>query len=272
MCANRLVSEEIICHKVGRFVITECFHRRGSALQRHCHAQTNLTFVVSGRYQESFAGKSEMCTPGAVRLLPAGENHENKFHRDSRYLTVQISPQSFPRIPPNAALYAQAGQIQSPLVEHIGQQLCKELRMRDDLSPLVIEGILYQLLGAIERHLRVDKYEPRWLKPIYQLLQDRFTDDLRLAEIAATAGVHPVHLCREFKKRQRVSIGAYLRQLRIQRACQLLRNSQMPLAEIALECGFSDQSHFSATFKRTMGTTPSAERAGWNASALEKPA
>ena len=81
-----------------------------------------------------------------------------------------------------------------------------------------------------------------------------------LAEIAATAGIHPVYLCRVFKKRQRVTVGAFVRHLRIQRACDLLRNSQMPLAEIALQCGFADQSHFSVVFKRNTGVTPSAFR------------
>jgi len=260
MHPNRSISEPVIRHRVmGRFVMLECASGRGTLLLQHSHPKMNLTFVVSGQYREALGRRSELCEPGTVRLLPAGENHSIEFQRDSRYLTVEIDPKSFPCIPESAALYNRAGQIESPLVGDLAQRLYREFRLLDDLSPVVIEGILCELLAATERHHRTTKSEPEWLKTVQQLLQDRFVDNLRLAEIAATAGIHPVYLCREFKNRRGVTIGTYIRQLRTQRACELLRNSRMPLAEIALQCGFADQSHFSAIFKRNMGTTPS----GW---------
>jgi hypothetical protein len=183
MHPNRSILETIIRHRVmGRFVMMECVSRSGAVLLRHSHPKIHVTFVVSGRYTETLCGWSELCVPGAVRLLPAGENHAAKFERDSRYLTVEIDPKSFPCIAETATLYSRAGQIQSPLVGDLAQRFYCDVRALDDL----------------------------WL--------------------------------------------------RIQRACALLRTSGMPLAEIALQCGFADQSHFSATFKRTMGSTPSAWR------------
>jgi len=261
MCGSQVVSEEIVCRRVVRqFTFTEHIYRKGTVLARHAHVRATLTIVLAGQYTENFLGKSELCKPGTVRLLPAGKQHENSFDADSRYLAVELDPRSFPWMLQNGVLYAQSGQIQSPLAEHLGHRLYSEFRAFDDLSPLVIEGILSELLAAAERQRRAAKRQPDWLKDVYQFLQDRFADDLSLAEIAASAGVHPVYLCRGFKKRQGVTVGAYIRQLRIQRACELLHNSQMPLAEIALQCGFADQSHFSAVFKRSTGTTPSAFR------------
>ena len=73
--------------------------------------------------------------------------------------------------------------------------------------------------------------------------------------------MHPVHLAREFRRFQRCTIGEYIRQLRIERACRQLHASDEPLATIASAVGFSDQSHFSRTFKRLIGMTPAGYRA-----------
>lgn len=73
------------------------------------------------------------------------------------------------------------------------------------------------------------------------------------AKSHCAAGVHPVHLCREFRRHYRVTIGDFLRSLRIDRARTLLINTRDPICDIALACGFADQSHFSTTFKTPRG-------------------
>ena len=72
--------------------------------------------------------------------------------------------------------------------------------------------------------------------------------------------MHYVHLSRQFHKYNRCTVGELIRKRRVQYACQLLAYSKTPLAEIALMCGFSDQSHLSFLFKRYMGLSPSRFR------------
>ena len=75
---------------------------------------------------------------------------------------------------------------------------------------------------------------------------------------ASEVGVHYVHLSRQFHKYNRCTIGDLIRRRRrVQHASHLLAHSRTPLAEIALICGFSDQSHLSFLFKRYMGLSPS---------------
>ena len=62
------------------------------------------------------------------------------------------------------------------------------------------------------------------------------------------AGVHRAHLVRAFRARFGISVGAYVRRERIRWAARALRNSDAPIAEIALQAGFADQSHFTRTF------------------------
>ena len=66
---------------------------------------------------------------------------------------------------------------------------------------------------------------------------------------------------RQFHKYNRCTIGELIRRRRVQHASHLLAHSRTPLAEIALICGFSDQSHLSFLFKRYMGLSPSKFRA-----------
>lgn len=102
---------------------------------------------------------------------------------------------------------------------------------------------------------------PDWLKNAKSILSEQFAEQCTLRDIAATVGVHPVHLAREFRKYFGASVGEYVRKVRIEYACQQLISSDDPPAKIASAAGFSDQSHFSRTFKRLRGTTPGRYRA-----------
>lgn len=94
------------------------------------------------------------------------------------------------------------------------------------------------------------------LRKAHETLSSSLTAPPSLRELSEQVGVHPVHLCREFHGYYRCTIGAMVRRLRVERACALLREGHMPPSEVALESGFSDQSHFCTVFRRTMNMTP----------------
>ena len=93
-----------------------------------------------------------------------------------------------------------------------------------------------------------------------EIIHAHFSDKLTLSAIAESIGVHPVYLAREFRNRYNCTIGGYIRHLRIQFACRQMANSDVTVAEIASAAGFFDQSHFSRTFKRLTGSTPTNYR------------
>jgi AraC family transcriptional regulator len=88
------------------------------------------------------------------------------------------------------------------------------------------------------------------------MLCDRGTTPLRCTDLALEAGVHPVHLARVFRARHGISPGEYLRRRRLDWAAHRLAESAVPIADIALEAGFADQSHLTRSFHRWMGLTP----------------
>jgi AraC family transcriptional regulator len=103
-------------------------------------------------------------------------------------------------------------------------------------------------------------HEPQWIKQVVELVHSTAPGALRLSELAATVGVHPVHLARTFRRRHGCSIGAYARSLQIERAVTMLAGTA-PLSEVALASGFYDQSHMGRAIRGATGKTPGQLRA-----------
>ena len=142
------------------------------------------------------------------------------------------------------------------------RRLYGEFRNSDEVSPLVMEGLALEIMSELSRNSMKDsaKKSPAWLKRARDVIHSRFSECLTLAGVAESVDVHPVHLASVFRRFYRCSVGEYIRRLRIESACEEIARSDTPLTQIALGAGFSDQSHFSKTFKHLMGMTPSQYR------------
>ena len=105
------------------------------------------------------------------------------------------------------------------------------------------------------------KNMPEWLVRAKCVLRAQFSEQVSLSVIAAEVGVHRVHLAREFRKYHGLTVGEYLRRVRIAFACRQLLTTHDPTATIASAAGFADQSHFIRVFKRVHRTTPGRFRA-----------
>jgi AraC family transcriptional regulator len=88
----------------------------------------------------------------------------------------------------------------------------------------------------------------------------RFRDDLSLSDIASAVASSVFHLARLFRARTGFSLHAYRNQLRLREALERLKEPGVDLTGIALDLGFSSHSHFTETFRRSFGKTPSAVR------------
>ncbi|HYH06130.1 MAG TPA: helix-turn-helix transcriptional regulator [Thermoanaerobaculia bacterium] len=135
------------------------------------------------------------------------------------------------------------------------------MRQSATFSDLVLEGLGLELAGLLARSLaHPDRRAPRWLLQVRDALHDRCTERVAIRELAREARVHPIHLARAFRQYFDCSPGEYLRRCRIDRVRALLTTTDLPLAELALETGFSDQSQLTHAFRRATGTTPAAFR------------
>lgn len=93
-------------------------------------------------------------------------------------------------------------------------------------------------------------------------LQQNYSREVGVEETARQAGVSRSCLYRAFQAEYGCSPSAYLTRFRIQRACQLLRHSTLPVGAVAASVGFQDPFYFSRAFRRETGCSPTAYRAG----------
>ncbi len=248
---------------IAGFSLTEALYAEGESLPRHCHANSYLTLVLSGNYSEKYADRELQWGEGALHLLPAGERHENRFITAVRVLRVKIEPAAVQRLGQDGErCLSEPREISGPVASWLGNRIVREFTAQDDIAPLAIEGLLLEMLAESARssddpHL---SNAPGWLRRVRELLEECYLNAPCLPALAASAGVHPVHLSREFHRHYRMTIGEYLRKRRIEHACELLSSGQLSLAEIASTCGFSDQSHFCSRFKKHLGMTPAKFR------------
>lgn len=82
------------------------------------------------------------------------------------------------------------------------------------------------------------------------------SENIRLEDMAAAAGLSAFHFSRMFKKTTGLTPHRYLMNARLEKAKALLRECERSLTEIAAECGFWDQSHMSKVFRRLAGISP----------------
>lgn len=126
-------------------------------------------------------------------------------------------------------------------------------------------GLLYEYIMEFYR-LTADRSQTgrtdrsSLLMPVLSLIDSSFMRDLPITELAAAAGVTPQHLCRIFKETMNMRPGEYLTRRRIQEARILLKDTLLPIAEIAKRSGFSDAGYFSTVFRKLEGVPPAEFR------------
>jgi len=94
------------------------------------------------------------------------------------------------------------------------------------------------------------------LRRVREYVQVHLSESIDLSMLAGVAGLSMHHFAREFKQSSGVTPHHYLIQKRIERAQEMLAQTELPLAEIAYAVGFSDQGHLARHFRRLLGTTP----------------
>jgi AraC family transcriptional regulator len=247
--------------EIPGFTLTESVYALGLRLSPHRHSQAYLSFVLSGSYTETYADRECACCAGALRFLPPDELHENHFDTTVRSLLVKIDSQALDRLGDHAPVLSSPGEVSGLASSWLANRMYREFLASDDIAPLAMEGVLLEILAESARAIgESGAHAPIWLRRVREALEDSYLLAPSLAELAAIGGVHPVHLSREFRKHYDTTIGEFIRKRRIEHACHLLANSDESLSEIALMCGFSDQSHFCAMFKTHTSLTPAKFR------------
>lgn len=244
------------------FRFTEKMYSTSTALPVHAHELAHFCFVLSGNYEERIGSTLFRRESNAIVYYPSDLSHSEAHLTTGRHFLVEINGSMLESLREyGARLDAPVGLSNSD-AGWLAVRMYREFRERDNFSGLALESISTELLVAASRQVlqTAERQPPSWLKRVKEFLNENFSMPPSLNELATVGGVHPTHLARVFRQFEQCTISDYIRRIRIERACQEMISSKETLVDIALNTGFADQTHFTRSFRRMTGMTPTEFR------------
>lgn len=248
-------------------------HFKGHAYDPHWHDSYLVGVTEQGVQQFNCRRARHQSTPGKVFLLEPGDIHDGEAPTEDgfTYRMLYLDPQWLER--ELSALFEDA-----PLNSQLSfaTTLASDTRLAHAISlafealhgaelRIVRQSALDGLLECLTTHLHwrtryaEDPRLPRVAQKAREYLHANARYDIGLDQLAAATGVDRFRLTRAFKAAYGIAPHAYLVQLRLATARRLLARGELP-ATIAMELGFSDQSHLGRWFVRAYGLTPALYR------------
>jgi AraC-like DNA-binding protein len=232
--------------RIGNFRVVEVAYAPHDHRQRTDCPDYQLWLAQSGGWTSMKAGQTtELVTGGTSLYLPGEPCRQRVAPVGAMLLSVQI---------PASALETGYRIRRSGLA--LGLARVQQTLWQTD-SSLQLEENITRLIDSC---LPPESHAPRWLNRVCERLNDDYACPLTLAELAAEAGVHSVHLATTFRARVGCTIGSYLRTLRLEAALRCLTNTNDDLATIACQVGFYDHAHLTRLFRREIGVPPALFR------------
>lgn len=217
----------------------------------HCHAHHHITFILAGGNLEQRRGGEQQACPGSVLLYHSGELHRNTHTlHPSRNINLEIEDAFLAQYEVAFDVRIDDAGLRPALI-----RIWQESKIKDACTLPAVQALVLQLL-----HPPAANKRPPWVIQLRALLNDCWSETFSLQQLSDALQVHPVTISRYFPRYFSCTLGEYMRKVKCERALDLLRATGRPLTDIAYECGFSDQSHFTRSFKAFTGMLPGQYR------------
>ena len=215
--------------------------------------------------------------PGSVTLIPAGQEASWDINGSLDALHLYVSPSRLVTLAEESDLPVPHDLLDrtgfaDPVGGHLLSFIAEELEAPgvldalygEQLSALVCTHLLRTHAGSTGRAEPACRggLAPGRLRRVLATMTERLGEDLPLGLLAEVAGLSPFHFIRAFQQATGTTPHRRLIEMRVDRAAALLLDSNIPLGEVALACGFASQSHMTTWVRRLTDSTPARIRAG----------
>jgi AraC family transcriptional regulator len=227
---------------------------------QHDRARPGLTYIVAGSLREGFFSRNFDIPAGTLIAKPPDAAHWDwSGSKGTTCLILEVAGCN-PALLESAPMLDRLALVRSPLMSSLADSVVRRLRRHRSGSESSLSNLTVEFLAAAHH---ADDYgeHPSWVERAIEFLDDDYMSIKRVNEVAAIAGVHPVHLARVFRRRVGCTIRTYLTRLRVRAAADRLARSDEPISHIAIGVGFADQSHLTRAFTMDLGVAPAQYRA-----------
>lgn len=253
--------------------------------EAHMHHCAELTVVLNGRALHFTNTGTQRLKPGDVLVIGGPRYHGFRATEHLHVMVMQFDPAAF--LPDDATLCATAGfqrmfSLETPracrhgffghtclpkdvmgFVTDLVWRIKNECSMQQVGRVNMVRALFHELVITICRNYRTRGRETPHRKEIAQavaFIEEHHTDDITIAQIVKASGLSRAHFHRLFRKEIGFHTSWYLRQVRVNHAAALLRDTHKSITEIGFAVGFNDSNYFTQAFKRVLGVTPRAYR------------
>jgi len=245
------------------------------AFERHSHDCFTIATTTHGIQQFRCKGRQYDSQPGDFVLFNPDDDHDGRPGTADgfRYTLWYVPDDVVAASMPGADAGAHHHYFARPHVSD--RRLARQFSAlsaglaQERHETLRVESLVHAFLGTLLQRHGERPHSPitpaadasaAALARIKDYIRSHYADDLSVSTLAAVAGLSRAHLTRAFGSAYHMPPHVYLNAVRISEAQARIRRG-MPLALVALECGFADQAHLTRRFKGGVGVTPSAWRA-----------
>lgn len=247
-------------------------------LEYRIHKEPALGLYVDGEpleVQQAGQNKQILSRPGSLIFLPSATSLHCSDGGKIRSILAYLNPDYFDNLVGHGLPTKADDGLYYPSVFNDGliaallQSLANEMSNPSQVGPLYADSLanalamrlLHRLTAPIKAECSTAKLSRQKLQMALDVIEASIESGVSIQGLADKVGVSRSCFAKAFKLETGIAPHAYLTKRRINQACLLLSQTQYPIAEIALQCGFSSQAHFTKTFGGAMGLTPSAFRA-----------
>ncbi|MBY3620902.1 helix-turn-helix transcriptional regulator [Acinetobacter sp. CUI P1] len=250
----------------------------------HWHNDLEIVYVFEGSIRMGINSETRILKAGDMAICSSGDIHYYDSKDSSSKIMMVIFNPSLIGFPGGWPLNVR---LTSPYMEkriatredevHINnrlslilQELMVEYNQKLEYHEQVIIGLLHEWSGLILRHVPLDKINPqkdkrritnmKVMQGVLEYLDVNYMHPITLADAARQANMSLFYFSRFFKSLSGMSYTAYLSNIRVNQAEQLLLTTDKSILDIALECGFNNIRTFNRVFKQIKQRTPSELR------------